>query len=469
MHPDVPLPGEDVVPPSARSALTRGGGTVSPGTPTGALAGVRTLVSESWQRSLSFGVDPDAAPHTDIIDSDLRDFRDAHPLAAVLPVIHQLLTRHTVGAGLIVAIGDHRGRLLWVDGDRDLVRLAEAMAFMGGADWSEQAVGTSAPGTALALGRSVQIRGEEHFNRMVHPWSCSSVPVRNRETGDLLGVIDLTGREAAVGPGTLPLLEATVAAVEAELDVVRLSRERPRLLVHHDSSPAPRPHAQPRPTGSPRPVVRLGSRGRGVTQQAPTTPRNTHLAILGREVGRIHADAQWHDLSVRHTEILTLLAWHPRGLTAPKLAFALYGRDDAVVTLRAEMVRLRGVLTRVAPRLVPLSRPYRLPEALELDVHRVLAFLDHGAHRVALGAYVGPVLPGSRAPGIETIRARVRAQLREALLSSANVETLLVYARMPEGHYDVEVWRQVLGLLAPRSPRRAAVVAHLEQVEAELQ
>ena len=116
---------------------------------------------------------------------------------------------------------------------------AEAMAFVPGADWSERAAGTSAPGTALALGRSVQIVGAEHFNTTVRPWSCSAVPVRDRTTGTIIGVVDLTGGADAVGPAALPLLEATVAAVEAELQLlVYFGCAANEAYVCHAESPA---------------------------------------------------------------------------------------------------------------------------------------------------------------------------------------------------------------------------------------
>ena len=67
------------------------------------------------------------------------------------------------------------------------------MNFVPGADWSERGAGTNAPGTALALDRELQIRGSEHFSRVVQPWSCTAVPVHDPATGALLGAIDLTG------------------------------------------------------------------------------------------------------------------------------------------------------------------------------------------------------------------------------------------------------------------------------------
>ena len=397
--------------------------------------GVRRLVHESWQRSLQLEVNPDRPLiGIELGDDELRDYRAAHPLALALPTIHRLLIRHTFDAGLIVAVGDQDGRLLWIDGDRTLRRKAESMLFVEGADWSERAVGTSAPGTALALDHGIQIQGAEHFTRIVHPWSCTAVPVHDPATGSVLGVIDITGGDDAVAPATLPLMEAAVAAVEAELRIAQLDAPR-RRVVHRAVS---RPDAAP------------------------------VLSVLGTEGGRLECGGRSLELSTRHAEILTLLAWHPEGISAEALGELLYERPGSEVTLRAEMVRLRRILEPVDAGLAPLSRPYRLPRRLDLDAQRVLAFLDRGAHKVALAGYAGPLLPMSTSPGIRAIRDEVSGRVREALLTDASADTLLAYARTDEAAYDAEVWRAVLRLLPPKSPKRASVVTRLERIEAEL-
>ena len=400
--------------------------------------GVRQVVQESWERSLRLRLDPSTAnPELALDDDDLREYRKTHPLSFALPVVHKLLTRHAFDSGLIVAVGDESGRLLWIDGDRALRRRAEGMLFVEGADWSEGRVGTSAPGTALALDHGIQIQRAEHFNRIVHPWSCTAVPVHDPETGGVIGVIDITGGDEAVAPHTLPLIEATVAAVEAELRIRRLDDLSRR--------PAPR---------SPQPARQL--------------PLELVLNSLGRDHATLEIGGRSLELSHRHAEILTILAWHPEGLSADQLADLVYETDGSRDTLRAEMVRLRRIVGAFAPELSPTSRPYRLGRPLDLDVNRVLAFLEKGAHRVALAAYPGPVLPGSVSPGIERIRHEVSSRLRAALLADAAVDTLLSYARTDEAVYDSEVWKTCLMLLPARSPKRAAVVSRIEHIEAEL-
>lgn len=405
--------------------------------------GVRGVVQASWLRALEHDLDPDALPvPVEFGDAELREYRAAHPLAIALPAIHRLLIRHTFDAHLIVAIGDQNGRLLWVDGDRDLRRQAESMSFVEGANWSEQFAGTSAPGTALAIDSGVQIRGAEHFGRIVHPWSCTAVPVHDPATGRIIGVIDITGGDPAVEPATLPLLEATVAAVEAELQVRRLDA-----LVDAERGAAVAPRSTPR-------------------APVPATPV---LRVLGRDTGIVEADGRELEVSARHAEVLTLLAWHREGLSAEALALALHGRGDAVATVRAELVRLRKVLEQAGlDDLAPLSRPYRLPRRIDLDAQRMLAFLDRGAHRVALGHCAGPLLPGSTAPGIESIRSEIAHRMRESMLSDASPDTLLAYARTDSAALDAEVWHAVLKLLPLDSPRRSSVVARLELIEREL-
>ena len=131
-------------------------------------------------------------------------------------------------------------------------------------------------------------------------------------------MLDLTGGAEVARPQTLALVRATVAAVEAEL---RLSRLEPR-----DGPPTGRPA-----TGAPR------------------------LEVLGRRSARL-TYGHHHRLSLRHSEIALLLAEAADGLAAAELAVALSEDDQAEVTIRAELSRLRRQLGPV--RLG--SRPYRL-------------------------------------------------------------------------------------------------------------
>ena len=405
------------------------------------LGQIRPLVQDSWRRSLAHLVGAEGLPPLDLGDDELEAYRQAHPLSAAMDMIRALLLPGGESdSGVVVAVGDAVGRLLWVEGDRRVRSLTGDMGFVAGANWSEEAVGTSAPGTALALGRSVQIHGAEHYNRLVQPWSCTAAPVYDPETRRVLGVIDVTGDSDAATPQAQLLVDATARAVESELLVGRLrARAEP---------PAPR--------RTRRPAVAAAT-------------ATTMLRVLGRDRALLDVagpdSATVTELSARHAEILLMLAVHREGLSAERLGQLVYGEDDAEGTLRPELVRLRKVLERVAPQLVPASRPYRLTAELHTDAHQVVTLLARGAHRVALAAYRGRVLPDSVAPGVEEFRESVRLALREALLTEASVDVLLAYADTDDGADDAEVLRLALEMLPARSPRRAGLVARLEKLE----
>jgi hypothetical protein len=401
------------------------------------LADVRALVRDSWRRSLASSVGAERLPRLDLSADELEAYRRAHPLAGVMEMVRALLLPGSADdSGVVVAVGDAAGRLLWVEGDRRVRTLTGDMGFVAGSNWAEAEVGTSAPGTALALDRPVQIRQAEHFNRFVQPWSCTAAPVHDPETRRLLGVIDVTGGPEAVTPQAQLLVDATARAIESELLVARLrSRaEAPRRA-------APRRRARAEAT------------------------QTTMLRVLGRDRALLEvAGGAVTELSARHAEILLMLATHREGLSAEALGELVYG-EPAVETLRPEMVRLRRVLGQAASELMPLSRPYRLPAPLETDVQHVVSLLDRGAHRVALAAYPGAVLPDSIAPGVERLRDSLRGALRETLIEEAGIDVLLAYADTADGADDTELLRLCLGMLPARSPRRAGLVARLEAFE----
>jgi transcriptional regulator of acetoin/glycerol metabolism len=389
---------------------------------------LRSLVLESWQRSMKGGLDPEqAVAAIRLDDASLAAIRDAHPLAAGMPVIRRLLVDSAADAGLLVAVSDAAGQLLWVEGNAALRSLAEGMHFLPGADWSEASVGTNAPGTALALDRPVQIFGPEHLARQVTPWSCSAAPIHDPDTGAILGVLDLTGGAEVATPQSLTLVRATVAAVEAELRIERL-----------------------RPTG-----------GVATTTSGWSAPS---LETLGGHGATLRHGTTTTRLSLRHSELVLLLSESDDGMTTAELGVALSDDEQAQVTVRAELSRLRAVLGPIELA----SRPYRLSNLLETDVARVREDLAAGRLRRAVARYRGPVLPASTAPAVERLRDELHMHVRSCLLVSDDADALLSFADTAHGRDDFEVWERVLSILPPSSPRHAQVAAHVERLDAEL-
>ncbi|WP_010143964.1 GAF domain-containing protein [Citricoccus sp. CH26A] len=280
---------------------------------------LREDVVQSWRRSLAVRgrIDASVAPAV-LADDDLRHARSEHPLAGVLAVVRRLLVQPATDAGLIVALGNAAGQLLWVEGDPAAARRAEVMGFVPGADWSETSVGTSAPGAALATGRPMQVSRAEHFHPVVHPWSCSAVPLRDPADGSILGVLDLTGGDEAVSPLALPLLAAAASAVELTWQRTGAGRVAGSTVVV--------PGRAARGAG---PAVRTAASGRaasiGGEAPGPGAPahedagRDLLLRVTGVLPARLGRDgAALREVSGRHAEILTLLDWHAPGWTGPR-------------------------------------------------------------------------------------------------------------------------------------------------------
>ena len=399
---------------------------------------IRAPVLDSWRRSLAAVPAPDAAADAVLAGEELAAARQAHLFSAVLPLLRSRLIDPAVEAGLMVALGDADGRLLWVEGRPQLISRADDMGFAAGADWSESVMGTSAPALALTTTSPMQVVGAEHFHEAVHPWSCSAVPVLHPHTRETLGVLDVTGSTDAVSPLVLPLLEATARAVQDEL--------RARLPV----DPAAR---EPVP-----------ARRRRDLPLSPAAP--VELLLTGRRTALLRHGGRTIELSGRHAELLTLLHLHPDGISGGELAEQLHGDRAAEGTVRAEVVRLRKVLSTV-DGLEIASRPYRLAGAVASDLRRARAALARGDAEGALAHWSGDLLPASEAPAIHRLGRREGAHLRELLLERGTAAQLWRYAQRPEADGDLEVLMAILELAPADAPERSAAVARAHALRGE--
>ncbi|MGW4561102.1 GAF domain-containing protein [Streptomyces sp. NPDC004561] len=376
---------------------------------------VRSVVADSWRRSARAGVGPDGAASVELTDGDLGAYRAEHPLARVMPLFRELMGTFAADGEHLLAVCDAHGRLLWVEGHPATRRRADGMNFVPGARWSETAVGTNAPGTAVAVDRPVQVFAAEHFIRRVQPWTCAAAPVHDPRTGRVLGAVDITGGDGLAHPHSLGFVQAVARAAEAQLALL----------------------APPRP--------------------AADTP---FLSVLGRDEAGLALAGGRIRLSRRHSEIVLLLSRHPEGLTGDELLCALYADESVTpVTLRAELARLRRLL---GPGVLA-SRPYRLTAAVESDATVVERRLESGGLTKAAEAYTGPLLPGSQAPAIVRLRDRIADGLRTALIAHRDPDLLADWAHAPWGEDDIEVWR-ALAAMRPSAPVRARLAA----LEAEL-
>ncbi|MCS3876671.1 transcriptional regulator [Gordonia amarae] len=409
---------------------------------------VRTVVRDSWARSMHNGVDPGIASPDDprvMSHPEFIEYRAAHPITAVLPLVQSLMLDDIADSGVLVALTDEVGRLLWVEGSSEARDKAGRINFVEGSVWSEDVVGTNAPGLALAVDRGVRVIGPEHFSGPVQKWSCAAAPVHDPITGHVIGAIDVTGGREVEAPFALAAVRSVVAAVERELKsrAIDLAAIRDGARV---TGPVPAgPH---------------------VVATTAAMPRRARLEVLGDCGYRWHraGDAAGaRNLSKRHAEILVLLQSFPDGLGTEQLALMLAEDGLDPVTVRAEISRLRKDLGST----VVGSRPYRLTITVESDLGQIRGMIASGHDLVPAIEQLGRggLLAESSAPGIVDILEELREDLRSRIIDSGDVAALRKWTTSVHGRDDLAAWRRLEHRLPAGHPDRAIAAGRIRLLD----
>lgn len=361
----------------------------------------RPVVADSWNRLIAKGIDPEHHSPPVVDTSGLDMLRQQSGLLAVLDDISRGLESVIDDGENILVVADARGRVLWRSGSPRVLGRADRLGFVEGASWSENAVGTNAIGTALVSRRAVQLFSAEHFLRSHHPWTCAGAPIKDPRTGHVIGVVDVSGPAATVHPTTVALVDLVARLAESHLREAHdrtlnrlrtvaapiLARiGRPALAVDQDGWVAAVDSLPPHnrillpengvpgrawiPSLGPCDIESLpGDWLVRLAEAAEPGPAISRITLDLRDANAPTLEVMGHygcwcrELSPRHAEILQALATHRQGRSAPELAADLYGDRSRVVTVRAEMSRLRKQLVGLV-----IGKPYRFPESAIVDV-----------------------------------------------------------------------------------------------------
>lgn len=390
---------------------------------------LRPEVAASWRRVRHLGLERDGpADVQHLPQEEVEERRTRHPFASCLDQFAELF-RPVVDCGHLVVLSDAEGRILWQYGRSGVRRCADGLGFVGGADWTEACVGTNAIGTALQLRRPVTIRGDEHFVSAQTSWDCTAVPVSDPDTGEVLGVLDISAHSpgrTGIHPAETSLVQTAARMVTMEIAQARsrrleklraqagplLARVGGRAVVTDQEGRVAAAVGMPVPASLPLPAamaqgpVHIPGHGRAALElvpggwlirlesgreDSPSTPAGLELDLRGApRLCVVDGDVPWeHDLTPRHAEFLLALAQAgSAGCTAEELSRAVFEETSSLVTVRAELSRMRRVL---GPLL--LTRPYRLAAPCEIRLP---------ADREA-------ALPRSAAPVVRALHGRRRS------------------------------------------------------------
>ena len=193
--------------------------------------GTQAWIERSWQRCMASGKRPDQKVSFDMVAPNaMRRLVDTH---------HALLhTAHPVLASLTQAIASTRyfailtnaqGVVIDAHGAIDRSDRRADLITRIGTDLSEHTLATTAISAALTELQPVWLHRGEHFFDANSVYSCAGAPLFGPD-GACIGMLDLTGIEAAERPELKHLVAQSARSIENALTIGQLKNQRDLLV-----------------------------------------------------------------------------------------------------------------------------------------------------------------------------------------------------------------------------------------------
>jgi transcriptional regulator of acetoin/glycerol metabolism len=182
-------------------------------------------IERSWRRCLQNGQRPQDPVGFDIVaEQQMRRVAESnHALvSAARPVLEQL-GRAIAGTRYFAILTNAQGVVVDAHGAIDRSDPRAALITRIGVDLSERSVGTTAIGAALTELQPVWLHRGEHFFQDTSCYSCAGAPLFGPD-GRCVGMLDLTGIDAAERPELKHLVAQSARSIENALTLARPHR-----------------------------------------------------------------------------------------------------------------------------------------------------------------------------------------------------------------------------------------------------
>ena len=189
---------------------------------------LRPEIAASWQRCLSWAVDPLAG--TTQVSGRVEDALLSGKVLINIARAHmRSLFQGLPGHGYLIMLYDNEGHLISLLGGRKAMKIAESLNVYTGARHSEELLGTFAPGVCLVEKRPTEVFWHEHYKEIYHGWCCSAVPLFSPNQ-QVVGVLDATSVDHSQHPRhTLSMVKLAARAIETDMRYNRLHMEYQKL------------------------------------------------------------------------------------------------------------------------------------------------------------------------------------------------------------------------------------------------
>lgn len=336
---------------------------------------LRPEIYASWQRC-ALQLNPYSQTQAPVDEAYLVQQRwQESPLRAAAQREREQIMQLAREGSLVAALADAQGHLLWSFTSAHMQARAEAVRFIAGGHWNEEAIGTNAVGLSLKLGAASTVFSSEHYLSFLHDWVGYASPITHPQTGQMIGVLAIS----STWNHHTPLGQAAVCEL-----------------------------------------------ARAIAEHLPIWQPRAELELHALGIPKVIFRGQVQRISQRQLEILCLLALNPQGLTLDSFHAALYGDMPITIsTLKAELSHLRRLLDGQIG-----SRPYRLLMPIWADFIDVWERLRSGRVTEAVELYRGSFLPQSTSPELEEWRYCVDAVMTRAVDAGGDFSVLLEKMRL---------------------------------------
>lgn len=177
-------------------------------------------ILESWKRCRVRGMVPLKKPYIPILNqrNTRRLLEENQALIAVgMPLIRNLCK---YADGFTVCLFNREGFILETKAAEQFRAIAVRESLVQGAQWSEEAAGTTSCAIVLLAKKPAQIFGPQHFFLNYHGETSCSAPIFGPE-GEFIGGISLIAHYYALNPHTLGVAVAAAQAIGNDLQTQR--------------------------------------------------------------------------------------------------------------------------------------------------------------------------------------------------------------------------------------------------------
>ena len=182
---------------------------------------VAAEIEQSWRRSVSSRIDPEAEPRIVVGEID----PDSAILRAAGRTLDQWQT-NLADSRVTLFLADEDGRIVSrrvVDAQD--VRTMDRANAVEGFDFSEESLGTNGLGTPIEARGVVFVRGAEHFNDALAQLACAGAPIKHPITGRIVGSLALTSHVDVASPLMVAMARQAAQEIAEALENMADSRD----------------------------------------------------------------------------------------------------------------------------------------------------------------------------------------------------------------------------------------------------